>query len=635
MADLGKAYVQIIPKATGISDKIKEQVSPGAGAAGKEAGNSFVNKFAKIAGGAAIGATVAKGLKAALDEGAKVQQSFGGLDTLYGDASEAAKNYAKEAASAGISMNDYAEQAVSFGASLKAAFEGDTAAAAEAANTAILDMADNAAKMGTPLENIQNAYQGFAKQNYTMLDNLKLGYGGTKSEMERLLTDATKLSGVEYNMDNLGDVYEAIHVIQENLGLTGVAAQEAATTFSGSFGAMKASAANFLADLTTGGDVEASMTQLLTSVGTFIFGNLVPMVWNLAKALPAALSTAISLGAQAVMNEGPILINNLIAGIQANVPVLIERGKSLALSIRDGIVQNAPILWEQAKALISEYSTKIGEVIPRLLAKGGELVVAVKDGIVENLPTIAESAVQMITSLGKSISDNIPAIGEKGGEILKNIGAAIVNNIPVVLSAIWEMAPVVLKAIADIGISILKSLSDIIPKALKAGNDMIMGLASGMGGAALAAVSSAVDTVKGTVEDAFNDAKDTLFGIVDEIVDYFPVDLGEIFGNIALPHFTVNGGQWPYGIGGRGYMPSFGVEWWAKGGIMTKPVLFGGGEAGNEGIIPLDPFWKKMDKIAEGTGGSTVINMTVSGAENPEVWARRFIREYKLQVRTG
>ena len=168
MADLGKAYVQIIPKATGINEKIKEQVSPGAGAAGKAAGTSFVEKFAKIAGGAAIGATVVKGLKTALDEGAKVQQSFGGLDTLYGDASEAAKNYAKEAAAAGISMNDYAEQAVSFGASLKAAFGGDTAKAAEAANTAILDMTDNAAKMGTPLESIQQAYQGFAKQNYTI-----------------------------------------------------------------------------------------------------------------------------------------------------------------------------------------------------------------------------------------------------------------------------------------------------------------------------------------------------------------------------------------------------------------------------------------------------------------------------------
>ena len=175
MADLGKAYVQIIPKAEGISGKIKQTLSPGAKQAGTNAGTSIATNIKRVLAGAAIGATVVKGFKAALDEGGKLQQSYGGLETLYGDAADAAKKYAAEAASAGISANDYAEQAVSFGASLKAAFKGDTTKAVEAANTAILDMTDNAAKMGTPLENIQNAYQGFAKGNYTMLDNLKLG----------------------------------------------------------------------------------------------------------------------------------------------------------------------------------------------------------------------------------------------------------------------------------------------------------------------------------------------------------------------------------------------------------------------------------------------------------------------------
>jgi hypothetical protein len=175
MSDLGKAYVQIIPKATGISDKIKDQVVPGSKKAGADAGSSIAGNIKKAIAGEAIGATVVKGFQAALNEGGKLQQSYGGLETLYGEAADAAKKYAAEAAQAGISANDYAEQAVSFGASLKAAFGGDTAKAAEAANTAILDMTDNAAKMGTPLEAIQNAYQGFAKGNYTMLDNLKLG----------------------------------------------------------------------------------------------------------------------------------------------------------------------------------------------------------------------------------------------------------------------------------------------------------------------------------------------------------------------------------------------------------------------------------------------------------------------------
>ena len=241
MADtsIGKAYVQIIPKAEGIS----------AEEGGKSAGLSFGKKMIGALGKAGVVAAVGKLFKDSIAEGANLQQSFGGLDTLYGDAAEQAKAYAYEAAKAGISANDYAEQAVSFGASLKQAFGGDTTKAVEAANTAIMDMTDNAAKMGTPIESIQNAYQGFAKQNYTMLDNLKLGYAGTIGEMERLLKDAQEISGVEYNIDNLGDVYEAIHVIQEDLGLTGVAAEEAATTFSGSFGAMQASAKNLLADL--------------------------------------------------------------------------------------------------------------------------------------------------------------------------------------------------------------------------------------------------------------------------------------------------------------------------------------------------------------------------------------------------
>lgn len=179
MADVGKAYLQIIPKAEGITDSLGKMFDPGAKAAGaksgKEAGNGLVDGIKKAVAGLAIGGTITAGFKAAIDEGAKLQQSFGGLETLYGDASDAAKKYASEAAKVGISANSYAEQAVSFGASLKQAFGGDAAKAAEAANTAILDMTDNAAKMGTPLESIQNAYQGFAKGNYTMLDNLKLG----------------------------------------------------------------------------------------------------------------------------------------------------------------------------------------------------------------------------------------------------------------------------------------------------------------------------------------------------------------------------------------------------------------------------------------------------------------------------
>lgn len=377
MADLGKAYVQIIPKAEGISEKIKESVSPGAGKAGTSAGNSFVGTFAKIAGGAAVGAAVYKGMKAAIDEGAKLQQSYGGLDTLYGEASAAAKDYAMEAAKAGISANDYAEQAVSFGASLKAAFGGDTEAAVEAANTAIMDMADNAAKMGTPIESIQAAYQGFAKGQYQLLDNLKLGYGGTKSEMERLLKDASELSGKEYNIDNLGDVYDAIHVIQEDLGLTGVAAEEAATTFSGSFGAMKASAQNVLAMLSTGGDVGPAMAQLASAAGTFLFDNLIPMVGNVISAIPGLIGTFIQEGAPTLIEQGRTLLTNLIEGLITGIPEMANTAAEMIRGFADGFGEGS----EGA----AEFITKAGELMTSfgsaILDAAGILIPAAIDAI--------------------------------------------------------------------------------------------------------------------------------------------------------------------------------------------------------------------------------------------------------------
>ena len=292
MADttLGTAYVQIQPKATGISGAISEALGGEAEAAGTSAG-SKIGAFAKKAlAKVAIGAAVIKTVKGALDEGAKLQQSYlGGLDTLYGAAADGARKYAREAAAYGVSMNTYAEQAVSFGAALKSAYGGDTQKAMEAANNAIKDMADNAAKMGTPIESVQQAYQGFAKGQYMLLDNLKLGYGGTKTEMERLLKDAQALTGVEYDINNLGDVYDAIHVIQGELGLTGVAAEEASQTLSGSAGAMKASFQNLLGSLALGENVKPAMQNLVSSIGTFGFKNHIPMIGRVIKSLPSAI----------------------------------------------------------------------------------------------------------------------------------------------------------------------------------------------------------------------------------------------------------------------------------------------------------------------------------------------------------
>lgn len=252
---------------------------------------------ALISGIQSLGSAMKGVFSTALEEGAKLQQSFGGIDTLYKGAEDTMKQYATAAASAGISANTYAEQAVSFGASLKKALGGDAVKAAESANKAIMAMADNSAKMGTDIGSIQMAYQGFAKGNYTMLDNLKLGYGGTQQEMQRLLKDASKLEkamGKKFDINNFADVVEAIDLVQQELGIAGVAAEEAKTTFSGSFEAMKASASNFLANLSLGEDIGPSLKTLISTTSTFLLGNFLPMVGNIMRQLPQAVEVALT-----------------------------------------------------------------------------------------------------------------------------------------------------------------------------------------------------------------------------------------------------------------------------------------------------------------------------------------------------
>ena len=430
MADtsIGKAYVQIIPKAEGISGQIEDIISPAAEESGEKGGASLGKSLLKGLAAAGIAAGVTKLFSDSIGEGAKLQQSFGGLDTLYGDAAEAAKQYAYEAASAGISANDYAEQAVSFGASLKAAFGGDTTKAAEAANTAIMDMADNAAKMGTPIESIQQAYQGFAKGQYQLLDNLKLGYGGTKTEMERLLKDAQEISGVEYNIDNLGDVYDAIHVIQEDLGLTGVAADEAKTTFEGSFNAMKASAANVLGNLALGRDIGPSLKQLGTTVKTFLVGNVLPMIANIAKQIPtflAMLPQFIADMAPELIAGAANIVTNLASGIVNNIPTFIAGIGSLLSSLYTAFTN---IDWGSvASNLLTGLSTAIGGIWDSVT----ELLKA-EFGI--ELPNW-ETVVQDISDLWEQIKAGIGDFFKAAFDILMDDDKTVIEKI----SALWDL----------------------------------------------------------------------------------------------------------------------------------------------------------------------------------------------------
>lgn len=292
--ELGQAYIQIMPSARGIKDMIKKELGSEIPQAGQEAGESLSSKMLSVAKKAIAAAGIGKFFSASLTEGANLQQSLGGIETLFKGSADTVKKYANEAyKTTGLSANAYMENVTGFSASLLQSLGGDTRKAADVANMAMVDMADNSNKMGTSMDRIQDAYQGFAKQNYTMLDNLKLGYGGTKTEMQRLLADAQKLTGVKYDINNLSDVYQAIHAIQENLDITGTTAKEAATTFSGSFASMKAAAQNVLGKLALGEDIMPSLHQLFETVKTFLVGNLIPMVWNVLKGIPQVLAAAL------------------------------------------------------------------------------------------------------------------------------------------------------------------------------------------------------------------------------------------------------------------------------------------------------------------------------------------------------
>lgn len=289
--NLGKAYVQIMPSAKGISGMISKELNGEVTSAGQQAGNSLMSTIKN----AILAAGIGKLFATSLLEGGKLQQSLGGVETLFKNNAETVKQYANEAyRTTGLSANAYMENVTGFSASLLQSLGGDTAKAAKIANMAMVDMADNSNKMGTSMEMIQNAYQGFAKQNYTMLDNLKLGYGGTKKEMERLLADAQKLTGVKYDINNLADVYEAIHVIQKELDITGTTAKEAATTLQGSFASMKASFLNLLGKLSLGQDIKPSLEALEKTTTTFLVGNFLPMVGNILKGLPTLIIGAFS-----------------------------------------------------------------------------------------------------------------------------------------------------------------------------------------------------------------------------------------------------------------------------------------------------------------------------------------------------
>lgn len=437
----------------------------------------------------AITGVVAAGVKSYAD----LEQNVGGIETLFKDSADTVIANAKKAyETAGMSANEYMQTVTSFSASLLQSLGGDTAKAAEVADMAIVDMADNANKMGTSMELIQNAYQGFAKQNYTMLDNLKLGYGGTKEEMERLLADAEKISGIHYDISSLNDVYQAIHVIQQNMDITGTTAKEASETISGSFSAAKAAFDNFL---NGSGDVETLADTLVTSFGNVgkaivkltpqitnglvkLVNGLIPEIPGLISGLlPAVLDGALQI-IQGLINIAPQLLTTVLNIIQGLLTSLATQLPTIAQSLFTGLVQIVNSLAQSFPTLIPTLVSAILGLIPVLLENlptfinaGINLLLGLAQGLINAIPTLISYLPQIISSLISGILANLPQLISSGIQLIIALAQGLIQAIPQLVASI----PQLLLAIVDGIISGVGQLLD-------AGKDLVKGLWDGITG---------------------------------------------------------------------------------------------------------------------------------------------------------
>lgn len=423
--ELAKAYVQIVPSAEGIQGKITEALGGEPAAAGDAAGQSLgaqlVGTLKKVIAAAGIGKIISD----SINMGGALQQSLGGVETLFKDSADTVKEYAAQAyRTVGLSANDYMEQTTSFAASLLSSVSQDTNAAAQLANMAMVDMADNANKMGTDMQDIQNAYQGFAKQNYTMLDNLKLGYGGTQAEMQRMLNDATKISGVKYDLGNLADMYSAIHIIQQEMDITGTTAKEAATTLTGSFAAMKAAAENVMGNWSTGADLTEPLQALADTAQTFLVDNLLPMIGNVLAGIPEI--------------------------VYSLVPELLQTGTELLSSLAQGFTEGIPEFFSTALPQLLAFTDQLRDNAASFVDAGLNLITQLLNGLIAGLPDLIAYVPDIIINICGVINDNMPKILAQGVSIIVQLIAGLVQTVPSLLANWKKILEAVLSVISAI-----------------------------------------------------------------------------------------------------------------------------------------------------------------------------------------
>ena len=663
--------------------------------------------------------------------GKSVSDIQGKYDSLMSAQNAVLENANKAYMTAGMSANEYMDTVTGFSASLISSLGGDTNKAADYANSALVDMSDNANKMGTDMESIKNAYQGFAKQNYTMLDNLKLGYGGTQEEMKRLLSDAEKLTGQRYDISSFADITQAIHAIQTQMDITGTTAKEASTTISGSWGSLKAAFQNVLVGLTTGGDMfDQSLDALINTAVTF-GQNIIPaikgalsgvgsLIEGLAPVIGETIPPLINDLAPTLANSAVSLISSLVngltqnatqfseclsniiivavAGISTVVPQLLDAASKIVSNLMQGLTNSMPQIVNGAVTLVEGLVNGLVNNIPLLIMGAVQLVASLANGLIANLPRIIDAGVNLITGIVSASYSMMPQIIQNGMQLVVNLAVGLVRAIPQLIAALPRITGAIVKGFKsvnwfDLGLQLIKSIwegiksigsemwngvkektselwggvKNVVSEKLnniksaydahggglkgatfaaiegvkeyyRTGYDAINQLTGGKLGEVVNAVGEKMEVVKGKFSEAFGNVKNTVMTIFENIKNGITEKISaavnkvkEIFGSIAdkvsevwgkikgiikAPKIVQKGTVSIAGVSTP--IPKLGLEWNAKGSIMTRPTAFGyangkvqmGGEAGAEAILPLRTFWNNLSQyIAESNkGGNTITN---------------------------
>lgn len=506
---LGKAYVQIVPSMQGLASELRRafgESMPDGHKFGSSLGGKVVSGFgstikkgfalaakAGIATISAASAGIGAIVKSSASAYADYEQNIGGIETLFKDNADTVVKYASEAyKTAGISANDYMQNVTSFSASLLQGLGGDTAQAAEIANEAMVDMSDNANKMGTDISSIQNAYQGFAKQNYTMLDNLKLGYGGTAAEMARLINDSgvlgdsIKVDEKTVNSVSFDKMIEAIHKVQTDLDITGTTSKEAATTVSGSLGSVKAAWSNLMAGMgDKNADLKNLIKEMVSTVKTFA-KNILPvikqalsgvtiLISELAPDIAAELPQLVSDLLPQLIEAGTQIFQALVKGISDNIGTITQAAITAITTIATALIQNTGPLVQALATIIITIAQALPTILPDLINAVVEQIPTVIQAVLECLPAIIDGAIQIVTALAEALVDNIDLIIDGAVQIIDALAMSLSDS-----DTAAKLAQSALEIIGTLTMELLKNLPDILADGILIAVELIKGIAQGM-----------------------------------------------------------------------------------------------------------------------------------------------------------